>query len=327
MRCMLEYWPRKMIEPHLGPQGGLLRIGSEQGTNDIVIPDSPLDARHFVLGNAGTVVGDRTRLQVTARDLPGGSRTWVDGVCLDGAGDQALVALDKPVFLSDDATNPSFLLGFDPVNYDLWRVPSDRRGLEVRLDKVTRVHPNGTGISDVTATLRPNEFVGLYGGSGAGKTTLVEVILGLASLNEGCDNGGETGGAVFTDSREANGPHGVKREALGDRVAYLPQKVWFPEHLTCDELLRLAAHTEGSQEAKPGDAAIRQAVDPQVRPESLFIRDTSALERRGTPPTGLGGDSAARRSRRHDPTNRRPGSIPRASRLCSTRCAGSPARG
>lgn len=288
MRCMLEYWPRNMIEPHLGPQGGLLRIGSEQGLNDIVIPDSPLDAQHFVLGNAGTVVGDRTRLQVTARDLPGGSRTWVDGVCLDGAGDQALVALDKPVFLSDDATNPRFLLGFDPVNYDLWRVPSDRRGLEVRLDKVTRIHPKGTGISDVTATLRPNEFVGLYGGSGAGKTTLVEVILGLASLNEGCDNGGETGGAVFTDSREANGPHGVKREALGDRVAYLPQEVWFPEHLTCDELLRLAAHDRGfsrseteamlQPSAKRFDPLERCGLDQSVH--QRHIRHLSGGERR-----------------------------------------------
>lgn len=49
----------------------------------------------------------------------------------------------------------------------------------IELDRVTLARGERTVLSDVSATIRAGEFVGVFGPNGAGKTTLLHAILGL----------------------------------------------------------------------------------------------------------------------------------------------------
>jgi len=53
------------------------------------------------------------------------------------------------------------------------------------LDGVTYRHAGGGGVSDVTLTVPPGAFVGVAGASGAGKTTLVDLVVGLLEPQAG----------------------------------------------------------------------------------------------------------------------------------------------
>jgi zinc/manganese transport system ATP-binding protein len=49
----------------------------------------------------------------------------------------------------------------------------------IELDRVTLVRGARTVLADVSAAIRPGEFIGVFGPNGAGKTTLLHAILGL----------------------------------------------------------------------------------------------------------------------------------------------------
>ncbi len=52
-------------------------------------------------------------------------------------------------------------------------------GYAIELDRVTVARGARTVLADVTAAIRPGEFVGVFGPNGAGKTTLLRALLGL----------------------------------------------------------------------------------------------------------------------------------------------------
>lgn len=56
----------------------------------------------------------------------------------------------------------------------------------IYFDKVSKTYPNETSaLSNVTLTIKPKEFVSIVGHSGAGKTTLIKMILGEERPSEG----------------------------------------------------------------------------------------------------------------------------------------------
>lgn len=56
----------------------------------------------------------------------------------------------------------------------------------IYFDKVSKTYPNETSaLSNVTLTVKPKEFVSIVGHSGAGKTTLIKMILGEEKPTEG----------------------------------------------------------------------------------------------------------------------------------------------
>jgi len=63
------------------------------------------------------------------------------------------------------------------------RAPIEGLGLRqlIQLDGVSYNYPNSqnSGVRDVTVSIRAGEKIGIVGGTGAGKTTLVDIILGL----------------------------------------------------------------------------------------------------------------------------------------------------
>ncbi|MFA6124464.1 ATP-binding cassette domain-containing protein [Sphingomonas sp.] len=82
--------------------------------------------------------------------------------------------------------------------------------LEAR-DVVYR-HPGGGGVSHASAVIAPGSFVGIAGPSGAGKTTLVDLLLGLTEPHSGTIS---VGGQVLD---------AAARAGWRETVAYVPQE-------------------------------------------------------------------------------------------------------
>ena len=74
------------------------------------------------------------------------------------------------------------------------------------------VHPGGRGVTGASFTIPEGAFVGIAGPSGAGKTTLVDLIVGLLEPEQGEVR---VGGAVLT---------GALRKGWADSIAYVSQE-------------------------------------------------------------------------------------------------------
>lgn len=82
----------------------------------------------------------------------------------------------------------------------------------IELADVTYVHPGGRGVRNATLTIPEGAFVGVAGPSGAGKTTLVDMIVGLLAPQSGTVR---VGGAAI---------EGGLRTGWGEAIAYVSQE-------------------------------------------------------------------------------------------------------
>ena len=86
---------------------------------------------------------------------------------------------------------------------------------EIRFDHVTFHYPTAEAnvLSDASMTIRYGESVGIVGSSGAGKTTAVDILLGLLKPQEG---------HVFVDDVD------ILRDVRGwhDQIGYIPQMIF-----------------------------------------------------------------------------------------------------
>lgn len=81
----------------------------------------------------------------------------------------------------------------------------------IAFEAVRYLHPGGGGVRDVTLTIRPGEFVGITGASGGGKTTLIDLLVGLLHPVQGSLR---AGGLAIDAASVA---------AWQSRIAYVPQ--------------------------------------------------------------------------------------------------------
>lgn len=84
-------------------------------------------------------------------------------------------------------------------------------GAPIQFDAVSYLHEGGGGVREVTLAIQPGEFVGITGPSGAGKTTLIDLLVGLVHPQRGQVRIGE----IPLDTASA--------PAWQGRIAYVPQ--------------------------------------------------------------------------------------------------------
>lgn len=114
----------------------------------------------------------------------------------------------------------------------------------ISLDDVSYRYPDAAepSLRSVSLRVRRGEAVGFVGPTGAGKTTLVDVVLGLLTPTEG---------RLTVDGRDVTG----RERAWQRQIGYVPQEVY----LTDDTIRRNVAF--GIAEADVDEAAVWRAVD------------------------------------------------------------------
>lgn len=137
---------------------------------------------------------------------------------------------DKPVTNLHDAR---------PKSVQNQKLPSDvharRGGVELRVENLSRIVPckKGTGINggdkkyilqDVSLTIYPGELVAVLGGSGAGKTTLMNAINGFEPA---------TSGTVYFNGNDLYKNYQVYKSQIG----YVPQQDIVYDNLTMFDML------------------------------------------------------------------------------------------
>ena len=110
----------------------------------------------------------------------------------------------------------------------------------LRLESVTRRFSGSGGVHAVSLTLDPGECVVLVGPSGCGKTTLLRVIAGLDTLEDG---------GIWIEQQQVASP-GRNRVSPGERgIGFVFQDLALWPHLTVREQLDFVLHSTGRAKA------------------------------------------------------------------------------
>ena len=145
-------------------------------------------------------------------------------------------------------------------------VPKLRGG--VRLDRVSfRYHRDGPPVlRDVSIEVQPGEFVALVGGSGAGKSTVLRILLGLEKPSSG---------VVYYDGHDLDR---INRRALHRQVGVVAQDGSLRPRTVCDNIIGIATDLTLDDAWR---AARLAAVDRDIRalPMGMFtvVTENSAV--------------------------------------------------
>lgn len=114
---------------------------------------------------------------------------------------------------------------------------------EIKLMNISYTYPNTSAptLNNLSLTIRNGESVGFIGSSGSGKSTMVDVILGLLTPNAG---------QVIVDSKDIQ----LNLRSWQDQVGYVPQFIY----LTDDTLRRNVAF--GLSNEQIDDEAVNKAI-------------------------------------------------------------------
>ena len=210
-----------------------ITLGRDQ-TNDLAFPSRLVSRNHAVVEWAGDAY--------TIRDLGSSNGTFVNGQRVAQAplqdGDEIWVADERFIFDRRQIHRPA-----------------DRRGIRVDVRGLTKVvGGNKTILNDVSLSILPGEFVAIVGGSGAGKTTLMDAISGVRPA---------TSGTVLYNGRDYYASMALYRNILG----YVPQDDIIHTALPVRDTLRYAAQLRLPPDTSRAD--LDAAVDQTLAELSL----------------------------------------------------------
>jgi len=114
------------------------------------------------------------------------------------------VSSDLDAFAPRDRTIPDTSLASNALEF------SD----SLRLENINFRYPGSTQsvLNDISVEISKGSFLGIVGGTGAGKTTLIDVILGLLQPQAG---------TILLDSKVIN----CQSDAWKQKIAYVPQDI------------------------------------------------------------------------------------------------------
>lgn len=139
----------------------------------------------------------------------------------------------------------------------------------VQFTDVTKNYKQLSALQQISLNLESGEAVGLFGHNGAGKTTMMKLILGVIKASQG--------------SVEVFGADPSKKEAWHYRrsIGYLPENVSFYDQLTGLEVLRYFARLKSAPKGQVisllKDVGIEDAKNRQVKHYSKGMRQRLGL--------------------------------------------------
>ena len=161
-----------------------------------------------------------------------------------------------PCFIADK--DKQFVFGLDTEKMEIWEVVTPEMpchpGAEISARNLTRLFKGAkdcwNGINNFNFTINPCDFVGIYGGSGSGKSVLMESILEpdfhqinwVKKLYLRLRKWLPTAKVRKQGKVEINGKPAWRST---EKIAYLPQHIAFPEKLKCWEILQIAMADRG----------------------------------------------------------------------------------
>jgi Cu-processing system ATP-binding protein len=139
----------------------------------------------------------------------------------------------------------------------------------VSLENVSKNYKSLQALSSINLQLAQGEVLGLFGHNGAGKTTMMKLILGVISA----DAGNVTVMGMKPDNKSA--------WHMRTKMGYLPENVMFYEQLTGLEVLtyfaRLKGQSKAQAEALLEQVGIAHAMGRQVKTYSKGMRQRLGL--------------------------------------------------
>ncbi|WP_346795954.1 ABC transporter ATP-binding protein [Halomonas sp. Bachu 37] len=139
----------------------------------------------------------------------------------------------------------------------------------IELQRVTKRHGSLTRLAEMDLTIETGEMLALLGHNGAGKTTIMKLILGLIAPSSGRLD--VLGGAP-------DGPHA---ERLRRQLGYLPENVTFYEQLSGREVLTYFARLKQAERDQVAvlleRVGLLEAADRRVKTYSKGMRQRLGL--------------------------------------------------
>jgi len=139
----------------------------------------------------------------------------------------------------------------------------------VRLESAGKSYGKVDALTNVDLTLPEGEVLGLFGHNGAGKTTMMKLILGVIEASHGSVS-------VFGES-----PTSQAAWHMRSKIGYLPENVSFYEHLTGLEVLTYFSRLKGygKKDAKQlsEQVGLAHAIDRPVKTYSKGMRQRLGL--------------------------------------------------